>query len=189
MTVEAKHTPMQTGSMKFYATCSDWYAFMRSAVEEEVGLVHKLMTWCACHPGSGGLIPDCLNWSSRTWLAEAGVKRSLLNRFLKNSRALLVEKNSIRLLVHDAARETQFLRTSELQRSKARIRNRRATPAAAGENIDSRYKGAPLPPREGDAPCEKANAAADEPMSPAELAAMMDAICKPRNTRESQEEK
>lgn len=189
MTVETKQTPMKPGSMKFYVTCYDWYAFMRSAAEEEVGLVHKLMTWCACHPGSGGLIPDCLNWSSRTWLAEAGVKRSLLNRFLKKSCAFCVEKNSIRLLVHDSAREAQFLRTSELQRSKARIRNRRAIPAAAGENIDSRYKGAPLPPREGDAPCEKANAAAGEPMSPAELAAMMDAICKPRNTHESQEEK
>lgn len=106
--------------MPFYATGREWYDAIRAADNDEAGLILKLQAWCASHAGSGGFIPDCLEWDKKTWLKIAGIERKILKKYLGKSRFFIPENGGVRLLIHDAQREAQALETSAKQAERAR---------------------------------------------------------------------
>lgn len=116
-------TEIQVSEMPFYATGRESYPLIRTASEEEAGLITKLMTWCATHAGSGGYIPGCLVWDKKTWLKEAGIERKIFHKYLGKSAAFSAQNGGVRVHAYDAQREAQALRTSEKNRKAALSRH------------------------------------------------------------------
>lgn len=123
--------------MKFFVTGCEWKGDIERAEEDEAGLVWKLMNWCAAHMGSGGFIPNCLAWDRKTWQKEAGIERKIFRKYLGKSVFFREENGGVRVLIHDAAREAQTLRTSERQRNTALAKHAKAGHATADATADA----------------------------------------------------